>query len=149
MKSLISNKRGQGMSTSTIVLLILGIIVLVVLILGFTMGWQSITPWLSNSNVDSVSTACSVVCSTGKTYGFCSSPRELRTEEDTFEDVTCNYMAKEMPNFGVEECPGISCSQVIVDLQGDETLEDKCNQEQYQGKTIQAMVDMKIETKSC
>ena len=143
------NKRGQGMSTSTIVLLILGIVVLVVLILGFTMGWSSIAPWLSSSNVDSISTVCSVACSTGKTFDYCTASRELNTGEDTFTDVTCNYLSKERSELGIEECPEISCPQMIVELQEGETLEDKCQENQYEGETIQALVDNKLETMEC
>jgi len=137
------------MSTNTIILIILGLIVLVVLILGFTMGWSSIAPWLSSSNVDSVSKACSVACSTGKTYGFCTSLRELKTGEETYEGLTCNYMAKKMPQLGVEDCADIACPQMIVELNQGQTLNDLCNQSQYQEQTIQALIDGKIESKSC
>lgn len=143
------NKRGQGMSTSTIVLLILGLVVLVVLILGFTMGWGSIAPWLSSSNVDSLSKVCETKCSTSDTYDFCTAPRELKTEDETFEDVTCNYVVEEMPELGFEECPDISCSQVVVELEEGESLEDLCSEEEYEGETIQAMVDNKLETENC
>lgn len=143
------NKRGQGMSTNTIILIILGLIVLVVLIIGFTQGWSSITPWISGSNVDSVSQACEVACSTGKTYDFCTSPRELKTDDGNYEDVTCNYVVEEMPELGFEECPDVSCPQVIVELQEGETLEDKCQETDYEGETIQALVDNKLETMEC
>ena len=143
------NKRGQGMSTNTIILIILGLIVLVVLIIGFTQGWDSIAPWISGSNVDSISQACGVACSTGQTFGFCTTKRDVKTEEQTYEDVTCNYLAEEMPNLGIEPCAEIQCNQMIVELQEGETLEDKCQETDYEGETIQALVDNKLQTMDC
>ena len=40
------NKKGQEMSVTAIILIILGLIVLVVLILGFTVGWSQIKEWI-------------------------------------------------------------------------------------------------------
>ena len=39
---LVMEKRGQSMSTNTIILIILGVVVLVVLIMGFTQGWGTL-----------------------------------------------------------------------------------------------------------
>ena len=58
------------MSTTTIILLILGVIVLVVLILGFTIGWNKIVPWISSNNVNTIVTSCDAACATGDKYGF-------------------------------------------------------------------------------
>ena len=41
------NKKAQEFSTNTIILIILGIVVLVVLIIGFSFGWEKVAPWLS------------------------------------------------------------------------------------------------------
>lgn len=48
------NKKAQGMSTSTIILLILGIVILVILILGFTLGWDKIAPWMQEKQQFSI-----------------------------------------------------------------------------------------------
>ena len=106
------NKKAQGMSTTTIVLLVLGLIILVVLILGFTMGWQKFAPWLvSSNNIDNIKTACSVSCSTGGTYDFCSLQRDV---DDGVKDEfpsTCDLLSTkpEHAGYGIEKCPEITC----------------------------------------
>lgn len=113
------NKRGQGLSTSTIVLIILGVVILSVLIVGFTIGWSKIVPWISSDNVDSIKTQCSVACSTQIPFDFCVKSRELKSSElpsgvktatgtcygFSHEDNKLNYA-----KFGIETCPGIDCS---------------------------------------
>ena len=84
-----NNKRGQGLSTSAIVLIVLAVVVLVILIIGFTMGWSSIAPWLSSSNVDTIVSSCEVACSTASTYEFCNVDRELKDAEGTKVLATC------------------------------------------------------------
>ena len=64
------NKRGQGLSTQAIILIVLGVAVLVIMIIGFTVGWDKIAPWLSRDNVDSIVTQCEVACSTQSVYDF-------------------------------------------------------------------------------
>ena len=54
------DKKGQELSTTTVILLILAVLVLVFLILGFSVGWSKINPFLSKSNVDSISDACNI-----------------------------------------------------------------------------------------
>lgn len=108
------NKRGQGMSTSTIILLILGLIILVVLILGFTLGWQNFAPWLSSNNVDKIVTACGVACSTDSQYDFCSVLREVRDGTNEKFDATCFQLSDPDGdyadrNYGVAECATITC----------------------------------------
>lgn len=107
------NKKAQGMSTTTIILLILGIVVLVVLILGFTMGWNRIAPWLSTNNVDIISGACSTACSTNSQYEFCSVPREVKDGVNDKFEATCYELATEETylarNYGIAECPSITC----------------------------------------
>ncbi len=69
------------MSTNTIILLILGIVVLVVLILGFTTGWDKLAPWLSGNNVDTIVTACEAACTMGSQYDFCTFERDLKASD--------------------------------------------------------------------
>lgn len=105
-------KRGQGLSTNAIVLIVLAVIVLVVLILGFTIGWNKLAPWISSgTNVDQVSTSCSVACSTGASFDFCSQNRTLTVEgEDVATDVTCFELSgTQYAQYGIDECPEIEC----------------------------------------
>ena len=57
------NKRGQGMSINAVIIIVLGIIVLAVIILGFSLGWDKFVPFLSPSNnVDEVKKNCEFAC---------------------------------------------------------------------------------------
>ena len=111
------NSRGQGMSTTTIVLLVLGLIILVVLILGFTVGWQNFAPWLSTNNIDSIKTACSVACSTGGIFDFCTLNRTVRDGTNDAFEATCNELLIEpvylQRNYGLEECGFIRCAEDV------------------------------------
>jgi len=104
------DKRGQGMSLNTIVILILGVIVLVVLILGFTLGWAKVSPWVSKVNVNDVVTSCEAGCATNSQYDFCSIERELRDENKNNFETTCAVLAtvSYFDKYGVESC-NIDC----------------------------------------
>jgi hypothetical protein len=101
-------KRGQGLSTNAIILIVLGVVVLAVLIIGFTMGWKNIAPWLSSNNVDTIVSQCKTSCTTNSEYNYCSQKRELKAEE-TLEDVTCFYLSEKQTKYGVDKCPSIEC----------------------------------------
>ena len=122
------NKKGQGMSTNTIILLILGIMVLVVLILGFTMGWDRISPWISTTNVDNIVTTCSAACTTAQVYDFCSVPRELKDAEGNKITTTCAVFATvdDFAKYSIDSCNincQVPCDQIrINEVEGDATL---------------------------
>ena len=141
------NKRGQGLSTNAIILMVLGVIVLVVLIIGFTMGWARISPWLNTNNVDIIVNQCGVACSTNALYSYCSQERDLKADDETLKDVSCYYLSEKKLQYGIEKCPSISCNIILVDLIGEELLETKC--EGNEGKTIQALVNNKLENYDC
>jgi hypothetical protein len=110
------SKRGQGLSTNAIVLMVLGVIILVVLVVGFTVGFEKIAPWLSSNNVDTIVTSCSVACSTNNIYEFCSLERTLKADDlpSGGKEVmgTCNDLANEEVNseyakYGIQECPAL------------------------------------------
>ena len=105
------SKKGQGMSISTVILLVLGLAVLVVLILGFTMGWSKMAPFLSGSNVDDIASACSSSCSLGSKYDYCSAPRELKDLDKNTYKTSCEVLASEdsLSIYGVESCAKIDC----------------------------------------
>jgi len=56
------NKKGQEMSVTTLILIVLGIVLLVLIVLGFTMGWQQLWEKVNifrpSSNVDSLVQSC-------------------------------------------------------------------------------------------
>jgi hypothetical protein len=121
--NLIENKKGQGMSTNTIILLILGVVVLVVLILGFTTGWQKILPFVDSSNVDDISKSCSAACAIQSKYDYCSSPRVLKDGEGNEVKTSCAVLAglDEFSKYGIESCGEIDCSLNCKDIKiGDQ-----------------------------
>ena len=141
------NKRGQGMSTNTIILLILGIIVLVVLILGFTRGWDKLAPWISGNNVDTIVTACEAACATNSVYDFCMVGRNLKAEDVKLKEVTCNYLANEQTAYGVNKCSSITCSVVFVDAFVVTDLPNFCLGNE--GKVVQALIENTLESHQC
>jgi hypothetical protein len=145
------NKRGQGLSTNAIILIILGVFVLAILILGFTLGWSKIAPWISTTNVDDIVTSCSVACSTNSQFGFCSSKQNLRADGVKLEDVTCNYLAKNQTQYGIETCPQITCDNIVFLLGAgaDNLLDENDCLPEHSGKTIQALVNDKLLTFNC
>lgn len=105
------NRRGQGMSTSTIILLILGLVILVVLVLGFSLGWNKIAPWLNSNNVETIKTSCEAACSTGSTYDFCSVSRDVKDGVNKKFGATCQLLATDATmkarNYGIAVCPDL------------------------------------------
>jgi hypothetical protein len=69
------NKKGQEMSVATLVLIVIGIVVLVMLILGFSMGWKNlwgkINVFSGGSNVETVIQACEIAATSDSSYNFC------------------------------------------------------------------------------
>ena len=103
------NKRGQGLSTNAIVLIVLGVFVLAIMILGFTLGWNKIAPWLSAENVDTIANACETDCSTQSVFGYCSKIRELNDGENKFEESCKAFSdvenADKYGKYGIKPCP--------------------------------------------
>lgn len=142
------SKKGQGMSTNAIILIILGIVVLVVLILGFTVGFGKIAPFLSGNNVDNIVTACSASCATASTYDFCFAKRDLKSDDSELNSVTCNYLSKEQTKYGIEACAQISCGDVVfVQANSVEELQGFC--ENNSGKTVQSLIEDTLESVDC
>ena len=76
------NKRGQGLSVNAIILIILGVFVLAMLIIGFTVGYGTLKDKLvPSNNVKTIVDACSIACATHSQYDFCTAPRELKADD--------------------------------------------------------------------
>lgn len=109
------SKKAQGMSTSTIVLLILGLIILVVLVLGFTIGWNRLLPFIQTSNnLDTVKASCTIACSTNSQYDYCAALRTIKDgTNNKFEDTCYNLATKQDYSnrfYGIVSCPEIDCN---------------------------------------
>ncbi len=116
--SLGRDRRGQDLSTSTIILIILGVVVLVILVIGFTIGWQKVLPFLSSNNVDTIVNQCQASCTTGDVYGFCTLERKL-SASDLPKDAngkdqkqvsnTCSFFSTDAgySKYSIAQCPGL------------------------------------------
>ncbi len=68
------NKIGQDMSIGTLILIVLGIIVLVLLVLGFSIGWENLFSKIGifqGSDLSSMVTACKVAAASDSKTSFC------------------------------------------------------------------------------
>jgi hypothetical protein len=112
------NKRGQELSTNTIILIILGLAILVILVIGFTIGWQKLLPWLSSNNVETIVNQCKASCTTNDVYGYCTLERTL-TASDLPADAegkaqkeiagTCTFFSTDAnyAKYGIEACANL------------------------------------------
>jgi hypothetical protein len=107
------NKRGQGLQISTVVLLILGIAILVILVLGFTIGWQKLLPFISSNNINTIVSQCQASCTTSDTYGYCSLERTLTADDlpGTLKEAkgNCTFFATDpsYAKYAIAQCPGL------------------------------------------
>jgi len=107
------NKRGQELSTGTIILLIIGVIILVLLALGFTSGWSKLFPFLTKTNVEQVRTSCSAVCTEGAQEAYCLTPRDVYSEEGKkYKGISCYALAVN-GLYNIQGC-GIDCGDKLV-----------------------------------
>lgn len=72
----IKNKRGQDLSIGTLILIVLGIVVLVILILGFSLGWanlwEKIGLYGGGSSIGDLIKACDSKVALSNKYGYCN-----------------------------------------------------------------------------
>ncbi len=112
------NKRGQGLSITTLILIILGVLILVILILGFTLGWSKIFPFISPSNnVKDAVDKCNLACQTDSKFDFCTTKRDVKVEQaigtlGTKFSGSCNELSY-VASLGISSCSAIDCGDVV------------------------------------
>jgi len=106
LKYNMKNKRGQGLSVNAIIMIVLGVIVLVILAVGFIAGWDKIAFWMSTNNVDTIAQQCSVACSTNSVYDYCSMERTLNDGKNKIVG-NCTYFMNNNSNYGITNCSQI------------------------------------------
>jgi hypothetical protein len=81
---MVMNKKGQELTLGTIILIVLGVVVLVFLIYGFSTGWGNLWQRLTGLgggkvNVDTIRTACDLACSRGDNgiYSYCQEKQNV------------------------------------------------------------------------
>jgi hypothetical protein len=86
------NKRGQDLSIGTLILIVLGIVVLVLLILGFSLGWSNLWEKINifggGSSIGEVSTRCRLDVDSQNTYDYCQDFKTVKVSGKT-EYLNC------------------------------------------------------------
>jgi len=113
------NKKGAEITVGTIIIIILALVVLVVLIYGFSTGWGNLWENLigiggGKENVATVVQSCQVACSTGSKYDYCGRNRNVVFDAKNKNDprnraYTCISLFREQPEAGLEACSSIVC----------------------------------------
>lgn len=113
------NKRGQELSVNTLILIIIGVLILVFLIVGFTIGWKKIFPFITpGNNVKEVVDKCSLACNTNSQYDYCTAKRDVRLDEGLAKlgnkkefKATCYDLTLLKEELGVEGCAAVQCKE--------------------------------------
>lgn len=90
------DKKGQELTLGTIILIVLGVVVLIFLIYGFSTGWGNLWQRVTGLgggkvNVDTIRTSCILACEQGNNYAFCEQNRSVVfNEKDKAIEATCN-----------------------------------------------------------
>ena len=94
----IMNEKRAEVTIGIIIFIVLGLVVLVVLVFGFTTGWSNLWDKIigfggGEVNVQSVVQSCQLACTTGSTYDYCTRNRSVVFEEGVdAEKLTCNKL---------------------------------------------------------
>jgi hypothetical protein len=109
----IADKKAQSLTVGTIILMLLGVVVLVILIFGFTNGWSSLFDKVKiigggESNADTIASACQIACSTNAGNAYCVKVRKVNYEGKAWEEGSCKSL-EGSSKIGLDDC-SISCS---------------------------------------
>ncbi len=145
------NKRGQELSTNTVIILVLAVLVLVFIIIGFSIGWNKIFPFINPpNNVKEVADKCALACSTEDKYGFCSSERSLKLETDLNGFAPDKKLKGNCYDLATVSQLGIaSCASVRCDAYSNEIYANKQCEIQRAGEVKYLGADGKPVTKAC
>jgi hypothetical protein len=88
------NKKGQEMSVTTLVLIVIGVILLVMLILGFSMGWSNLWGKINilggGGGVETVIQACQIAATSDAASSYCDDFKQV-TIAGVKQHVNCQY----------------------------------------------------------
>jgi hypothetical protein len=86
------NKKAQDLSIGTLILIVLGIVVLVLLILGFSMGWSNLWEKINifggGSSVGDIATSCTIAVTQANQYAYCQDFKKVKSGS-TIEYLNC------------------------------------------------------------
>jgi len=106
------SKKAAELAVGTIVIIILALIVLVVLTMGFTMGWTQLWDKMigfsgGEDNVQTIVQQCSIACTAGSQYDYCTKTQEVNQENKDAIDMTCKQV-ESITGSGLS-CDSITC----------------------------------------
>jgi hypothetical protein len=91
-KAITLNKKAQDLSIGTLILIVLGIVVLVLLVLGFSMGWENLWEKINifggGSSIGTVASACELAAQQDNKYGYCQEFKKVKIGQSS-EYVNC------------------------------------------------------------
>jgi hypothetical protein len=115
------NKKGAEMTIGTIIVIILALVVLVVIIYGFTVGWgnlwQKITGFSPKANVQTHVQACQIACTTESISDYCKDRNVLFSDNQKTPEVL-NCINLVLRNVGLEPCPAITDCEGVGGAKG-------------------------------
>lgn len=109
------NKRGQELGINTLIFIVIGLIVLVILVFGFTKGWSFLKKNVPEDNVAKVAFSCETACNLESVYDYCTKAQGLKDPVIKDEAAivlaakSCNALATEDTKYGIVQCTSITC----------------------------------------
>jgi len=121
------NKKGAEMTVGTLIIIILAILVLLVLVFGFTTGWGNLWGKISNffgggNNVQTIIQACDIACSTRAEYDYCIQERTM-TGKSFVADKTRGITTEKSGTIAKGSCYAFRQSPQYVQLGFNECAE--------------------------
>jgi len=107
------DKKGAEMTIGTIIVIILALVVLVIIIYGFSTGWTNLWDKITsfggqNVNVQSAINSCELACSTNSAYDYCTLQRKVVFGDDR-DKLNKKWTCSDLKNEGLLSCNEIDC----------------------------------------
>lgn len=111
------NKKGAEMTIGTIIVIILALVVLVVIIYGFTTGWGNLWQKITGigggkADIQTHIQACQLACTTNAKVDYCKI-RNVTFDDGSKRPMKCTDIAID-PKYGMDACTSIDCNVVPV-----------------------------------
>ena len=96
------NKRGQELTLGTVILIVLGIVVLIFLIFGFSTGWGNLWSRITGlgggkMNIDTIKSSCTLACQQSAQYEFCNQQRSVYMNDTYYNSTaTCKDLTMQV-----------------------------------------------------
>ncbi len=114
--NLLKSKKAAEMTIGTIIVIILALVVLVVIIYGFTTGWGNLWQKITGlgggkADIQTHVQACQLACTTSAKVDYCKE-RNVTFDDGTKKSMKCNDIAID-PKYGLDACTSINCKDVV------------------------------------